>query len=406
MKILLIAPRLPHARVVSGHQIVYQRLMTLVRAGHDVGLICYESQDDAAYVADMRAQLCDLERVPQSFSSMSAAGFAPRWAYYTGAHLFRRRFSRTMQRCIGDVAERGRYEVVLAEFAYIGQHLYRNPYLPAVRSIISVHRSPMLEVLKMRDMARNPVRRALLRWAFRNLRRFETALYRSVDRVLVLSAEERYRLLTRARDLRVHVVPGGVDAEFFKPSRETRENAVVTTGDYEDPANTDAVLWFVRNVWRNLRRHHPDLLFYVIGPNPPESLLALTRKDPRIIVSGWVADVRPYLAKAKIFVCPQRIGSGVRGKLLEAMAMDLPLVTTSLGAEGIPIHSGETGFIADTPELFAQYINLLLEDVALRDSMGQRARQLAAERFSWKRSGELLERVLRELTESASEIGV
>jgi glycosyltransferase involved in cell wall biosynthesis len=402
MKVLVITPRLPHSRAVSGHQIVYQRLLALNRLGHEVGLICFAADDDEAYLDEMRPLLVEIERVVAPPVWFSVAGPATRWLhYYTGARLFRRRFFPELQKRIGDVAERGRYDVVAAEFAYMGQHLHRNPYLSAVRRVVSVHRSPMLETLKMAGLVKDPVRRALLWWAHGSLRRFETELYRAADRVLVLSAEERYRMLTLARDLRVSVVPGGVDPDFFRASAESREEAVVTTGDYEDPANTDAVLWFAKTVWPRLRRDQDKLLFYVVGPHPPDALLGLPRRDPRIVVSGWVPDVRPYLAKAKVFVCPQRVGSGVRGKLLEAMAMNLPVVTTTLGGEGLAIQPGETGFLADTPELMAEYIRLLLHDVALRDAMGRRARQLVVERFSWKRSGELLERVLRELVHAA-----
>ncbi len=322
-----------------------------------------------------------------------AVDFLP-FAYGLGVVVM---FADPRARRLGDLAEHGRYDVVLGEFAYMGQHLYRNPYLPAVHTVVSVHRSPMLEVVKALGLTRNPLKQLVLKWAARDLRRFETALYRSADRVLVLSAEERYRLLTQAHDLRLHVVPGGVDTDFFSPRNLAREQAIVTTGDYEDPANTDAVLWFAREVWPGLRRRHEGLVFYVVGPHPPETLLALQRRDPRIIISGWVADVRPYLARAKVFVCPQRLGSGVRGKLLEAMSMELPVVTTTMGGEGIPIQSGETGFVADTRELIGQYVDLLLGDVALRDRMGQCARHFVAERFSWERSGALLEQVLMDL---------
>lgn len=402
MKILLIAPRLPHARVVSGHQIVHRRLAALTRSGHQVGLICFAGDDDDAYLDELRPRLVEIERVSAPRALLGRSAGAARWVhYYGGAWLFRRRFSRALLRRIGDVVERGRYDVALAEFAFMGQHLHRNPYLPAVRRVVSVHRSPMLETLKLMEVLGDPVRRAALRWAHRGLRRFETDLYRAMDRVLVLSAEERYRMLTLARDLKISVVPGGVDPDYFKISAEPREQALVTTGDYEDPANTDAVLWFVREVWPPLRKDFSDLLFYVVGPHPPEALLDLPRRDPRIVVSGWVPDVRPYLAKAKVFVCPQRVGSGVRGKLLEAMAMNLPVVTTTLGGEGIPIQTGETGFLADTPELMTQYVRLLLHDVALREAMGQNARRLVVERFSWDRSGDLLERALADLVPAA-----
>lgn len=396
VKVLVMAPRLPHSRAVSGHQIVFRRITALLERGDEVGLICYASDDDATFASEARSIFCEMEIIPPPHTRTvpeSCAG----WLRYAGALRFRRAFSPLLQRRVGDLVEEGRYDVVLAEFLQMGLHLKRNPCLPAVRRVVSVHRSPALETQKLASLTANPVRRRLLRWSARSLRHFETELYRSVDRVIVLSSEERYHFLGMAQDLRISVAPGGVDPEYFCPQPQPRENVLLTTGYFDDPANTDALLWFIDTAWPVLRNRYPDLLFKVIGPQPPERLASWARRDPRILISGWVPDLRPYLARAKVFVCPQRVGSGVRGKLLEAMAMGLPVVATTLGAEGIPIQQGESGFIADTPEMLAEDICLLLDDAVLRERMGRNARQLVVERFSWQRAGSLLSAALSEL---------
>lgn len=396
MKVLVMAPRLPHSRAVSGHQIVFRRIKALVERGDQVGLICFASEDDASCAPSLRPMLSDMEILPLPHNRPAPESRAG-WLAYVGALRFWRAFSPLLQRRVGDLVEEGRYDVVLAEFLHMGLHLRRNPYLPAVRRIISVHRSPALETLKLAALTTNPVRRRFLRWSARNVRRFETELYRTADRVIVLSSEERYHLLAMAQDLRISVAPGGVDPDYFCPQPCSRESALLTTGYFDDPANADAVLWFIHTTWPLMRCRYPDLLFYVIGPHPPQRLAAWARRDPRILISGWVPDVRPYLARAKVFVCPQRVGSGMRGKLLEAMAMEVPVVTTTLGGEGIPIQQGETGFIADTPQMLAQCIGLLLDDVVLRERVGQNARRLVVERFSWQHAGGLLSAALSEL---------
>jgi glycosyltransferase involved in cell wall biosynthesis len=161
-------------------------------------------------------------------------------------------------------------------------------------------------------------------------------------------------------------------------------------------ANRDAVLWFATRIWPLVRAHHPGVRFHVVGPSVTPMLRDLARRDPSIVVTGEVDDLRPYLHRAQVFVCPVRIGSGLRVKVLEAMAAGVPVVTTSLGAEGIPIQPGDTCLIADQPPMMASYISLLLQDELLRVSMARQARQLVADRFAWDRCTDLLEAVLRD----------
>jgi glycosyltransferase involved in cell wall biosynthesis len=126
---------------------------------------------------------------------------------------------------------------------------------------------------------------------------------------------------------------------------------------------------------------------------------ALARSDPRLIVTGEVPDVRTYLNRAAVFVCPVRMGSGMRGKILEAMASGTAVVTTSLGAEGIPAVLGENCLLADDPEMMANQIEWLLSDEPLRRRLAENARRMVVERLSWERTVQRLEETLAELVE-------
>jgi glycosyltransferase involved in cell wall biosynthesis len=119
-------------------------------------------------------------------------------------------------------------------------------------------------------------------------------------------------------------------------------------------------------------------------------------KDPRVEVTGEVQDLRPFLAKSKVYVCPVLSGSGVRGKILEAMAMRVPVVSTSVAAEGIPIDQGENAFIADAPDVMADFLELLLHDPGKSDSMGDKGRQTVERFFNWESSIDTLERTLKD----------
>ena len=302
-----------------------------------------------------------------------------------------------MMRTIGDMVQRSRYDVVVAEFSVMGQYLHGNPYLPAVRKIISCHYSVAASYRNTVGVLKFTPQGLRSRISLNRLSQYEISLFRAMDRVLVLTAQERFGLLNKAPDLRLHVVPSGVDTDHFRPSNEdTKENSLLFTGDYEQLPNRDAVFWFAINVWPRLKKRNPGLKFYVVGPGVTSEMKKLAAYDLSIVVTGYVPDVRPYFQKAKIFVCPLRLGAGLRVKMLEPMAAGVPVVTTSLGAEGIPIQTGDNAFVADKPQMMVDYIQLLLGDESLRRSMARQARNLIKDRFSWSHTIDSLERVLCE----------
>ena len=309
--------------------------------------------------------------------------------------------SNAMLRKLGEMVQRSHYDAVIAEFSVMGQYLYRNPYLPAVRRVISCHHSDVATCSMSSSTNRfSPAQ--LFEWIrMKGLHAYACAMYRSADRVLVLTPRERYSLLKSAPNLRISVIPSGVDTTYFRlPQSDQKpvEQNILFTGHYCDIPNEDAVLWFCQQVWPRLREAHPQLKFYVVGPEPTRAMRDYAAKDPRIIITGMVDDIRTYLAKAQVFVCPVRLGSGMRGKVLEAMAGGVPVVSTSLGVEGIPTQMGNNCFLADTPDIMTQYIMLLLGDEPLRRNIAQQAREMVTERFSWRHSIDSLEKVLREVT--------
>lgn len=398
MKILFLSTRLPHAKVFSGHAIVYQRIRRLAQRGHEVGLAVFSQPDDAAYVDELRPSVRELAIVPAPAGQPAGARLLD-WLTHPVPARFAAFRSPEMVRRVGDLVERTGYDVVVAEFGIMGQYLHRNPYLPAVRKIISVHQCYTLASGKVLDLPGLSLRAAGEWLALGGLQQYEFEMYRAADRLLVLSGEIRYRLLNYAPDLKVTVIPSGVDTEYFQPADASlKEPALLFTGYYSDRPNRDAAVWFCHAVWPRLKAKYPDLAFYVVGPNPTPDMIELARRDPRLIVTGEVDDIRPYLAKAQVFVCPNRLGSGMRGKILQAMASGVPVVSTTLGAEGISIQMGANGFLADRPEIMAQYIDLLLSDAALRDAVARHARDMVVERFSWARGVDLLEGILKEAT--------
>jgi len=168
--------------------------------------------------------------------------------------------------------------------------------------------------------------------------------------------------------------------------------SLVFTGKMDFRPNIDAVLWFSQSVLPRLWERVPEAHFYVVGQSPSPRLDPL-RAEPRITITGRVEDTRPYIAGAAVYVVPLRVGGGTRLKVLEAMALGRPLVSTTLGVEGLGTAHGQELLLADEPEAFAQAIAGLLHDEGRRQALGRAARAFVERGYGWEAIGPRLESV-------------
>ena len=403
MRILMVCPRLPHRNAYSGHQMVYQRMARLMERGHDVGLASFvDPVEDRPFWNDLHTGLVDAEVLTQPAWNFLRAPFLLR-----GQHGALRSFfgydSPKMAKRIGEMVKTSDYDVVIAEFTAMGQFLYQNPYLPAVRKILSCHDSPTVSSRRLMLMADNTFSWAR-EWAgYQRLRRKEFKLYHAMVRVLALTAEEQRGLLEEDPTLRISTVSPGVKSDVFHPLPAIpKEHAVVITGRFSSAQTQYGIMWFLRSVWTKLRERDPNVVLYLVGSAPSPAMRHQAARDDRIFVTGGVDNLRPYLAKSKVYVCPILSGSGLRGKVLEAMAMELPVVTTSVGAEGIPVRMGDNAMVADTPTIMTDYIDLLLNDDQKANAIGKAARKTVEAEFTWEHSMEKLDLVLRDVVAKRS----
>lgn len=293
------------------------------------------------------------------------------------------------------------FEVVLAESIEMA------PYLLQARK----HRVRLAldefnaEYLLQRRAALNDLRRAprpkaligggysLIQWF--KLAAFERRVLQTIDRVLVVSAEDAAALRRLAPNAPLHLVPNGVDCSHFAPQAAPPANDLVFIGTLDYRPNVDAVLWFAHEVFPHIRRQHPALRLRLIGRRPHPSLRAL-HDHQTIIVTGEVDDTRPALAAAAAVVIPMRIGGGSRLKLLEALAMAAPVVSTTMGAEGIPgLRDGEHLLLADTPAAMAAAVNRLVTDRPFAQRLGQAGRAFVCAGYDWAQIVPRLEAALQ-----------
>ncbi|MCL4294783.1 MAG: glycosyltransferase [Anaerolineae bacterium] len=222
---------------------------------------------------------------------------------------------------------------------------------------------------------------AWLEW--KKMQALERNIIRRFNACVTVSEHDQKSLLQLVPEAHVTVVPNGVDTDYFCPSPALQQGPNVTfVGSMRYEPNSDGVLWFYNAILPGIKQQVPDVHFYVVGLDPPPEIIELN-DDPDVTVTGFVEDVRPYLANSAVCVVPIRFGSGTRLKILDAWSMQKAIVSTRLGAEGLEAVHSENILLADEPDQFAQYVVNLLSNPQRRFSLGQSGRQLVESRCSW-----------------------
>ena len=237
---------------------------------------------------------------------------------------------------------------------------------------------------------------SFIQW--RRLARYEKQVCCTVDRVIAVSEWDRGALTGLYGGADIHVVPNGIDAQHYlayapaggEPSSAGGPN-LVFTGKMDFRPNVDAMLWFCEEILPRIRAKIPDVRLTIVGQQPSPAVRALGGLLG-VSVTGFVPDVRPYVAAGDVYVVPMRMGGGTRLKVLEAMVMGKAVVSTALGCEGYGLTPGREAIVADDPAAFAEGVVALLGDAERRAALGANARDFAASRYDWSRIVPMLER--------------
>lgn len=243
-------------------------------------------------------------------------------------------------------------------------------------SVLFTHNVETEIFARHRDVAGNPVAKAVWENQYRKMRRFEKLALRKFDVVVAVSERDARRFASEFSATDIHVIPTAVDLEYFYFTEPSRDRDIVFCGSMDWLANRDGINYFLREIWSRIVHQVPDAHFTVVGRAPPASLVAeAAKRRLQWTFTGYVSDVRPIVQGAAVSVVPIRIGGGTRLKIYESMAMGPVVISTSIGAEGLPIQSGRHCLIADDPCEFAAAVVLLLQDGARRATMAREARR-------------------------------
>jgi polysaccharide biosynthesis protein PslH len=310
-----------------------------------------------------------------------------------------------LQQTLDQILRAKRFDVINLEFPYLGHYdLRRAPLGQKPPPIVVDSHEIAYDLARQFARTQGKLGRRLYAGAnWRKLRHEELRTYRNADGVYLCSAADEQRLRDELPGVRTTVVPNAADVEYYRPHPTDPQpdgRTVVYFGLLSTVPNVDGVTHFAQNIWPRIAAVHPGARWKIIGGRPPPSLLALA--GHRVELTGFVSDLRPHLAAAAVVVVPLRLGGGTRLKIVEAMAMGKAIVSTTLGAEGIEAVPGRDLLVEDEPAAFADAVNRLLSEPDLAVRIGQSARRLATQHYSWSGAARALEGFYRRILENAS----
>jgi glycosyltransferase involved in cell wall biosynthesis len=373
MRLLWLKTNLLHP-VDTGGKIRTYFMLRELKQHHHVTYLALDDGTAAPDAVERAAEYChDLIRVPHRTSSKFSLRFFAEVLSNMASPLpyaVEKYRSAEFSRHIARQQEQA--DLVVCDFLFPSVNVPESLCRP---SLLFQHNVEALIWRRHADTTSSRLLRSLFLRQWRRMQAFERTACQKYDAIVAVSPQDATIMEQDYEAALVRAIPTGVDTDYFRPSGSLEPDPyhLVFTGSMDWLPNDDAMKYFAREILPQIRAACPQTVLTIVGRNPFSSLTALTREHPYIRVTGQVNDVRPYMERASVYVIPLRIGGGTRLKAFEAMAMERPIVSTSIGIEGLPIVPGSHALVADDPDAFAQAVVRLLRDRALARELGTAA---------------------------------
>lgn len=270
------------------------------------------------------------------------------------------------------------FKAVIVGFYHVAHQYYKDIRQYSPRSVFIIDSFDVCYVRQKRKAQLSGDPKAL--WAAEETKRLELDMYRRADMVLTVTEKDRATLLEEAPDLNV-----GISTDIHpvtEDAGEAEREGIVFVGNFNHDPNVDAVEYFMEEIWAGIAEKVPGLRFYIVGNAPNEKVKSYESDD--VVVTGFVPEVIPYLLKARAFVVPLRYGAGLKGKIGEALSCGIPIVTTSIGAEGMELVHRRSALVADEPGEFAELVAEVCSDSDLWDTLSREGKALARRNYSYE----------------------
>jgi len=398
MKILLITPRLPYPPY-RGDKLKIFNLLKRLAGKNSIHLVSFiEEKSELQYLNDLAPYCAAIDVVPLSrWQSYSRCVLGVLSNLPLQVHYFK---SGRMQRLLDEICRRQHFDV-------IHTHLIRMaPYTAGLRHPLKVlDLTDAVSLYLQRFLAREEAlpMKLLLKMELNRMSRYESIVER-FNACFVCSEPDRDQLIKAAPAADIRIIPNGVDLAYFSSNGAVayEPQRIVFTGNLTYHPNIDGIFYFVEEIFPLVKKEAPAAKFYIVGQSPPPRVQALASED--VIVTGFVEDIKQYYLSSAVAVSPIRFGAGTLNKILEPLALGVPVVATSMGIEGLDLKIGKDILVADRPHAFARHVIQILKDADFRERMGKAGMTIVRRLYNWDSIVDALESVYQELA-NGSEAG-
>jgi len=400
LRILWLKTELLHP-VDKGGRIRTFNMLRELKRDHRITYVALDERNPGPKERALAAEYChELICVPHRLRTKFSAGF-----YFelianlvsTLPYFMKKYQSRRMRGEIQRLLQNDEFDVVVCDFLQASVNVPEKVSIPIV---LFQHNVEAMIWKRHYEIQINPVKKAYLYFQWRKAWRYERNACLRFDMVIAVSKADEEQMRQDYGLSFTASVPTGVDVDYFRSRGQTiaEDHGLVFTGSMDWLPNEDAMQYFIRDILPLVRKVVPDVSLTIVGRNPYDSLVALAEHDKNILVTGRVDDVRPYIEQAKVYIVPIRIGGGTRLKIYEAMAMEKPVVSTTIGSEGLPVSHGKEILIADTAADFAAAVVRALNDAAFARQLGAEAARLVRQDFGWRGVADLFAEICERTT--------
>lgn len=395
MRILILDEEFPYP-LNTGKRIRSFNLVRELARTNEVTYLAYGRKDSEAYRALAGAGVTPAPVRPPHMKKEGLRFYIKLFMNLFSRYPFMvtNHYSNHFQNAVTRHIASGSFDIVVAEWTPYAI-FFKDP--SAIRKVIVAHNIETSIWKRYEETETNVFRRLFITLQRSKVELFEKKCFRWADGATAVSHEEAREIASFGVTYPVATIDNGVDTDYFVPHEEEPDpNTLVFTGSMDWRPNQDAVQWFVEEIFPLIRKERPEVNVVIVGRRPPGHIKSLDHYDG-VTVTGTVDDVRPYIARAAVYVVPLRIGGGSRLKILEAMGMKKAVVSTTVGAEGLEVVDGETIVIADGAEAFARSVIDALNDRERCRALGDRARRLVEDHYRWSSLGRKLSRYLSQI---------
>jgi sugar transferase (PEP-CTERM/EpsH1 system associated) len=396
MKILFISHRIPYPPN-KGDKLRAFNIIKHLAQKHEISLACMvESREELKYVADLKPYCkqiygeyispfkCRLNYVRYLFSNYPL----------TMAHFYSVRFKQHIARLIAQ----NKYDLLYIYSAAMSQYVLDIDRIPKLLDLVD---ADCQKWLSYAEYAHFPMS-SVYRLEGERTRGYERAVCPKFSACTLVSTVEKQILEQFMPGGNLHVVPNGINQEPYLPYLKRKEPAtpnLLFVGGMFYFAYIDGIMHFYEHAFGHIKKAFPEVKFYIVGADPAPKVLKLNQ-DPNVCVTGYVEEVLPYLEQAMVYVVPLRMAPGIQNKILEAMAMNIPVVSSTAAVAGIDAKCGRDLLVADEPKAFAQAVIRLLNNPQLRQELAQNARRLITEKYDWQKNLKKLDQILEGISDT------